>query len=260
MSPHKSEDYKKSAVKYYIKNDTSYAETCRIFECSERSLKRWIDRYTKEKNIKRHNKKPTSYKITKEQVKYAIKLLRDNQQITMAELVKLMGKKYKNFDITPQHLGGVLRDNNKTRKRTRITHFPKTRYNVEINKEEELKKFYKVTDKQRIDKIISIDETSIQPSMELSYSRCQLGRRCAKKTDNNFVFRKFTLLVAITNKGLIGAKLYEKGGMTKERFAEFIEEFIEDKYKNHLIILDNAGSHNNQFVKDKIVQTKNNSN
>lgn len=36
----------------------------------------------------------------------------------MNELVKLVKKKYKDFDITPQHLGKVLRDNNKTRKRT----------------------------------------------------------------------------------------------------------------------------------------------
>ena len=41
MPPHKSDDYKLSAVKYYltIKNQKN---TCRIFGCSERSLMRWI--------------------------------------------------------------------------------------------------------------------------------------------------------------------------------------------------------------------------
>lgn len=39
---HKSEDYKISAVEYYLNNDVSYVETCNIFQCSERSLKRWI--------------------------------------------------------------------------------------------------------------------------------------------------------------------------------------------------------------------------
>ena len=42
MSKHKSEDYKITAVKYYNENNTSYVETCNIFKCSERSLKRWI--------------------------------------------------------------------------------------------------------------------------------------------------------------------------------------------------------------------------
>ena len=67
MSKHKSEDYKISAVQYYIENETSFAETCRIFKCSERSLKRWIERYKIDKSIKRYNRKSISYKITKEQ-------------------------------------------------------------------------------------------------------------------------------------------------------------------------------------------------
>lgn len=39
-----SSDLKLKAVKYYnkIKN---YVKTCEIFECSERSLKRWVERY-----------------------------------------------------------------------------------------------------------------------------------------------------------------------------------------------------------------------
>ena len=45
MSKHKSEDYKIIAVKYYLENDTNYTKTCDIFKCSERSLKRWIERY-----------------------------------------------------------------------------------------------------------------------------------------------------------------------------------------------------------------------
>jgi len=118
MSKHKSEDYKITAVKYYLDNETTYKNTCDIFKCSERSLKRWIERYQKEKSIKRHSRKPVSYKITNEHVKYALTLLKNNQQITMTELAKLIKKKYKDFDITPQWLGKVLRDNNKTRKRT----------------------------------------------------------------------------------------------------------------------------------------------
>ena len=89
------------------------------------------------------------------------------------------------------------------------------------------------------------------------YSYCSLGKRCVDITDNNFIFRKYTLLVAISHDGLIGAKIYEKGGMTKERFVNFIDTFIKDKYKNHLIILDNAGSHQNELVQNKITNTEN---
>ena len=109
MSKHKSEDYKITAVKYYLENNTNYTKTCDIFKCSERSLKRWIERYEELEEIKRLNRKPISYKITKEQVKYAIQKLKENEQITMEELHKIVKKKYKEFDITPQHLGLLIK-------------------------------------------------------------------------------------------------------------------------------------------------------
>jgi len=76
MPKHKSEDYKITAVKYYLEHNKSYTETCRIFKCSERSLKRWIERYKNDDSIKRYNRKPISYKVTKSQVEYALKLLK----------------------------------------------------------------------------------------------------------------------------------------------------------------------------------------
>ena len=40
MPKHHSEDYKISAVQYYLGNKTTYSNVCKIFKCSERSLKR----------------------------------------------------------------------------------------------------------------------------------------------------------------------------------------------------------------------------
>ncbi len=257
MSKHKSEDYKITAVKYYLENYTNYTKTCEIFKCSERSLKRWIERYEELEEIKRLSRKSISYKITKEQVKYAILKLKENEQITMKELHKIVKKKYKDFDITPQHLGQVIRDNNITRKRTRHEHYPKERYGKPTDIKKELKTFYNEVGKYSLDKIISLDETSIQPSMIMEFSKCELGKRCVIKTDDNYFFRKFTLLCAISNSKCVGSTLYKEGGMTKERFVEFLEANIFNKYKNHLIILDNAGSHNNEYVKQAIINSGN---
>ena len=103
--------------------------------------------------------------------------------------------------------------------------------------------------------IISIDETSISPAMIMEYSRCDSGKRCVIKTDDNFVFKKFTLLSAISNKKCIGWILYEKGGSTKERFVDFLQSYIFQKYKNHLLVLDNARAHNNNLVKQAIIDS-----
>ena len=72
MTIHKSEDYKLSAVNYYLSEDTTQEEVCKIFKCSARSLMRWVDRFQEEEEIKRHNRKPIAYKIQKDQVKFIL--------------------------------------------------------------------------------------------------------------------------------------------------------------------------------------------
>ena len=43
MPTHKSEDYKLSAVVYYLTEDKTQEEVCKIFKCSPRSLMRWVE-------------------------------------------------------------------------------------------------------------------------------------------------------------------------------------------------------------------------
>ena len=257
MPSHKSEDYKITAVKFHLENESSFVNTCKIFKCSERSLKRWIEKYKTQHNITRNNRAAVSYKITQEHVKDALQLLKENEQITMNELQYQLQKKHKTLDISPQHLGTIIRENNKTRKRTRHSHFPNIRYDKPIFKQTELSKFYSGISKYPINKIISIDETAIRPVMMNEYSRCELGRRCVFKTNDTFMFRKYTLLVAISNSKCIGWTMFEKGAMNKERLVEFMKEYIFRKYKDHLIVMDNAGGHRNNYVWDAITESGN---
>jgi transposase-like protein len=48
---HKSEDYKITAVQYYLSKNNNQVQTCNIFKCHPRSLMRWVDKYSKNKNI-----------------------------------------------------------------------------------------------------------------------------------------------------------------------------------------------------------------
>jgi len=45
---------------------------------------------------------------------------------------------------------------------------------------------------------------------------------------------------------------YLKGGINSERLYDFLQENITSKYKNKLIIMDNASSHRNQKIKDLV--------
>ena len=76
MSKHKSEDYKISAVNYYLDNDLSMDYVCNIFNCKKQSLSRWVQRYNNDKSIKRYNRKPISYKITKKASRIRSKIIK----------------------------------------------------------------------------------------------------------------------------------------------------------------------------------------
>ena len=43
--------------------------------------------------------------------------------------------------------------------------------------------------------------------------------------------------------------MFEKGGMTAERFLEFLQKHIFPIYKEYLIVLYNAKNHNNDLIK-----------
>jgi len=45
---HHSEDYKLSAVKYYLKHNQDMRNTCKIFDCKYQSLARWVKTYKKQ--------------------------------------------------------------------------------------------------------------------------------------------------------------------------------------------------------------------
>lgn len=89
-------------------------------------------------------------------------------------------------------------------------------------------------------------------SLGFNYCRNYLGKRCIIKTDDNAVFTKYSLVVAIDNKKCIDYALYKKGAVNSDRFNEFIKDICA-KYKNKLIILDNGQIHKKESTK-KIIK------
>jgi transposase len=250
-----STDLKLKAVKYY-KQVNNYTKVCNIFECSERSLKRWVERYNQNENVERKNRKQGSYKVKKEHIKFIKDTLKKNNIIHMKQLHQLIINKYPTLKISRQYLSDIIRDNNITRKRATFAHFPKTYRGQIRNENQELKDFFKIIKKYKLDDIISIDESSVSTSLSINYCRNSLGKRCIIKSDNNFVFQKFSLLVAIDNTKCISYKLYDKGSVNGERFNEFLKDVCKN-VKNKLIILDNGKIHKTEETKNIIKNSGN---
>ena len=249
---HKSEDYKISAVEYYLVEDKSQEEVCKIFKCSPRSLMRWVEKYNNDGEIKRYNKKPVAYKITKNQVKYALKEINKNKTITMDDLLSKIKSNYPSFDLSSRQLSRVVKDNNITLKITRIRHEPIKRFGKDIDINSKIKDFYDEVKKYKLYDIICIDETSIKSLQKRNHCYNEIGKRCVIKTQSQEVFKKYTGIFAISTNGVLGWDLYEKSGINTDRLYEFLETHITNKYKNKLIILDNASSHRSDKIKELV--------
>jgi transposase len=94
-----SSDLKLKAVKYY-KKINNYAEVRRIFDCSERSLKRWIERYEENNNVDRISRKQESYKIKKEHISYIKEILKKKNNIHIKSLHELIKIKFPELSVS----------------------------------------------------------------------------------------------------------------------------------------------------------------
>jgi transposase len=249
MPSHKSSDYKLTAVQYYLLEDKSQLETCRIFKCSPRSLMRWVERYKKEGNVNIHYRKPVAYKVKKEYVKFLLDEIKKNKTITLYELTEKLKETYKDVDLTTTQIFRVIKDNNITLKLTRIRHEPTKRFGKDIDINTKIKEFYEEVKKYNIEDIISIDETSIKSLQKRNHCYSNKGKRCVIKTQSQEVFKKYTGIFAISVNGVIHWDLYEKGGINTDRLIEFLEHNITNKLRDKLIILDNASAHRNERIK-----------
>jgi transposase len=115
-----------------------------------------------------------------------------------------------------------------------------------------------VTDAHPIDRIISIDETSLSPFMFRPYGRCAIGNRCVQKTSNNKVFTKHTFIAGITNSKILGWELYDQGGSNTTRFSAFLTNLINTYHlRDYLFLMDNASAHKNTTIRDLITNSGN---
>lgn len=257
MGKHKSNDYKLTAVQYYLDMENpSVRKTCTIFKCSKDSLIRWIKRYLETGSVDNKPRPEGAYKVRRKHVDYIINLIDRKPTITLDDILSHFHKKFKDITLSRTHLDNIVKFANLTYKKIQHTHKPDKRYNKPINYDEEYKIFYDKIKKYDIKNIISIDETSISVGMSIRKGRKEIGKRLDKVTTDNIVFVKYTLIMAISTTGVEGWTLYKKDGIDHVRLIEFLEMIL-NGYNNKLVLMDNASSHRNPNVKKFIKDSKN---
>jgi transposase len=245
MTKQHSNDFKLSAINLYL-NNYSVRKVSKLLNCSKTTIHRWILRYFETGNVERKNYNNRNTIVTNNLLDYINNLVKINPSITLSKIKKKINKKYKK-DISISYLFYIIKYKlNLTHKQLRRKYYPEKK--LQTFKEDK-KEFYKKIIKEGKRNIISIDETGLYLNIIKNNGRCEKGKRCYK-TINKYPFVKFNFICAIKYGKIIGYKLYEKnsGGIDSIKFNNFYNEFIKDKYKNHLIILDNAKFHKSKDV------------
>ena len=84
MSTHNnSNKYKETVVPYYLVEDKSQEEICKIFKCTRRSLMRWVQKYKKDGKITGYERTPKAYKVHKEHVDFYYKKSRKTKLLQL---------------------------------------------------------------------------------------------------------------------------------------------------------------------------------
>lgn len=246
---HHIEDYKETAVKYYLENKKDIRNTCKIFKCKFQSLARWIKSYKNKGNINRKTRKNHNLKITHEIEKFVKEYVRKYNTTTLWELSKLVNEKFK-VHLTDMSIYNILHKHKLTRKRLRSKYYPEKK---EGQEKDDLETFYKKLNDFDYKRTICLDETSIYLNMTLTYGRSRSGTRVIKKT-KKYPYKRYNLLCAISADKVVGWKLYpeRKGGVKTTDILDFYDEFIQGKYKNYLVIMDNAVIHKSKLIREKI--------
>jgi transposase len=169
----------------------------------------------------------------------------------MEDLLSVTKDKFPDLDISRRHLNRIVKDNYISLKMTRYRHEPIKRFGKDIDINKQLKVFYQKVKDYELEDIICIDETSINSLEKRGHCYSEVGKRCIIKSHSQDVFKKYTGIFAISSKGVLGWKLYDKGGIYTDRLLEFLEEIL-TRRKGKLLILDNVSCHRNEKVKEYI--------
>ena len=246
-----TEDYKMTAVLYYLEheNEETLRNVCEIFKCKFQSLYRWVEKYRDTGELKRKDRVNKKLKITLPIMNFVKEEIEKKPTLTLIDLTKMIKDKFK-VELSDRSITTIFNDLGITRKRVREKYYPEKK---EATQEEDLKTFYTELKKHDYKKTISIDETGFKLSMNPSYGRSKSGDRVLIKK-NKYPFKKYNFLCAIMYGKIVGYTLYPETntGVKSTDIVEFHNIYIKDKFKDHLIIMDNVAMHKAKIIKESI--------
>jgi len=238
-------DLIKRVVNYYKKNNVSLRYTSEIFCVSKSIISVWLNKIPI-KYIKNVNK----IEINNELLSFVKNSLNQNPFQTQIELRDKLNKKF-DRDESVCIIKKILKIIGYSKKKV-----SRKLYNNDLKKHlNKQKEFVKQVKKIDHNKIISIDEVSVNRNTFNKYGYNKKNNRLEYYTNIKALIKNKSIIVAISNKKVIKYVIYEKS-INKDKFKIFIEELVKE-VKNKCIIMDNINFHKTEEIK-KIIKDSNN--
>ena len=236
--------FKEYACNYYhrFRKQQSIKEILNILNVSKSSLYNWI-KINNNNNLKDKIKYNKISKYTPAIKCYIRSYVIARVNFDYKRLIIQIKRKYK-ISISKTAIYNILSKMNITRKKFKERIIPnKSKLSNKI------RQFKKTISKIKLDRIISIDETSINTNSCPSYGWSDKGKKIIK------VHKKYrstyTIISAISNNKIIYNEII-KGSVNSIIFKEFLVKLNNKLNIPMYLLMDNARSHHSQLVKEYI--------
>ena len=236
-----------ASINYYKLNNKSLRFVSDIFGISKSTLNNWSRslplKYTDDTKI--------NTKIKPEMIKYIKNSLSQNPYKTQIELLDKLNCKFKSY-LSLHHIKTILKILNYTKKKAIRKLYNKNLKDHICNK----CKFKKLVKKLDKNKIICLDEVSIDRNTHELYGYCHRSKRLKYNIDISKLRLKKSLIVAIDVNKVIQYKCYDNKNINSDLFINFMEDLC-SKINDKIILMDNVSFHKNKKIID-IVNKSNN--
>jgi transposase len=246
-----SNDLREAILKYYNKTKLSMRKLETIFNVSKSTINRWINNI----NVQIHKKSTATRfirntKILKSNLcKFLKRSLILNPYQTLLELRTKIKNKFR-IILSETTISKYLSSINYSKKKILRRYFSKNVNELIKNN------FKKQVRKIGIEKLISVDETSINRNTYMNYGWCVKGKQSFHKVNRNKMFNKFNILVAISENGVLSHEIYKNKSINETIFHNFIRN-LSNNYSDTKFLLDNVSFHKSKLIKnDKHLKDK----
>jgi len=225
---------------FYNANKYSIREMAEIFKISKSTIHRWIHI-----DIIKNKKIMSNHETIKEAIE---KMIKENPFMRIKDM-KLKLKMVINKDISMAGIYVYLKKLNITYKQ-----ISQKMYSNKKDLERKTKEFKKQIKKIKLKNIVCIDESYVMSNMCNKYGWSKKGDRIEKYVKVNP--KKYSILMAINNKGIISSKIYEEN-VNKKIFYEYLRDELLPIIRNKYIVMDNVSFHRSKEIIDIIKESNN---